>query len=646
MSSRARTAVILCTCSGIIAERIDWEKVQKLLAGHPTKPVFRVDQLACGADNLEQLETWLKEEKPERVVVAACSPRDHEATFRRLLIGAGINPYFLQMVNVREQVAWVTADPVQATAKSARLLSAALDRVQRQEPLVARKVPLRTEVAIIGAGPAGMQAALTLARAGRKVTLIEKEPFIGGLPVRYEELFPNLECGPCLLEPVMGELLHGHESEYVDLLTLAEVTSVKGTFGNWTLTVKQRPRFINPDLCIGCMACAAVCPEHRPHAWNAAGELAAVDAPFAGALPNFPHIDPAVCLKLKGEECNACLVECPVEGSLAFDDNARQITIEVGAIIVATGALEKQDVPAAFAGLADVHTGYSFERLLAMNGPTSGEILKADGTPPQSVAIVHCAGSLDTNEISYCSGTCCRAALKYAHITAAKVAGVELTRLVREQVVPGLDADSQLHHDHSAVSRYSGLGALSVDGVGAERRIVCQDNGQAIAAEMIVLMRPVVPGAGTSKIAEVLELDTNAGGFLAQLHSLSASFASNMKGIYLAGTSRGPGDIREAFSSGTAAAGLALSELVDGRDLVVDPQVAVVDAMRCSGCGTCLQVCPYKAISWNARDRIADVADILCRGCGTCVAACPSGAITGQGFSRAMLRAEIGGVLS
>jgi len=645
MSTQEKTAVILCACSGIITERIDWGKVQALLASHPGRPLFKVDQLACGADNLEELAVWLTAEKPARVVVAACSPREHETTFRRLLSDAGLNPYFLQFVNVREQVSWVTCDPQAATAKAARLIHAALNRVSRHEALSERSVPVITDVAVIGAGPAGMQAALTLARAGRQVTLIEKEPVIGGLPVRFEELFPNLECGPCLLEPIMGELLHGPESARVNLLTLSEVTQVKGSFGNWTLSVAQKPRYVNAELCIGCMMCAAVCPARRPNRWNGAGEMAAVDVPFAGALPNLPQVDEAACLRLKGETCEACTAECPVEGSLDFDDLPREYTVQAGAVVIATGAVERQELPPLFAGLADVRTAYGFERLLAMNGPTGGELTLDRGAAPGSLAIVQCAGSLDPEEIPYCSGTCCRAALKYAHLAASKVEGLAVTRLVREQSVPGVDARRQLENDHARVVRYGGLAGLKVEGDGAGRRIVTHD-GSVVPAELILLCRPVVPGEGTASLAELLELDRDQGGFLAPLHPLSGSCEAALKGIFLAGSCRGPADVREAFATGTAAAGLALSELVVGRDLVIDPQVAVVDAERCAGCRTCLTLCPYKAISWHAVDKVAEVSDLLCRGCGTCVAACPAGAITGRGFSRDMLRAELTGVLS
>jgi len=640
-----KTAVILCNCCGIITQNIDWEKVRAMLANHPANPVFIGDDLACGADSIDRLRAVLAEEQPDRVVVAACSPREHENTFRRLMADAGINPWFLHMVNVREQVSWVTEDPAAATAKAARLLHAAMNRVLRHEPLNERAVPVHTEVAVIGAGPAGMQAALTLARADRKVTLIEKEPMIGGLPVRFEELFPDLECGPCLLEPVMSELLHGHAGANVNLLTLSEVTAIKGSFGNWTLTVRQRPRYVNPDLCIGCMICAAACPVRRANRWNGSGDMAAVDVPFAGALPNLPHVDASACLKLSGRECNACLVDCPVEGALDFADQERECTIVAGAVIVASGAEEMQELPAAFAGLEDVHTAYTMERLLAAYGPSGGELVKGDGAEPSSLAIVHCAGSLDENGVPYCSGTCCRAAVKYARLASAKVDGITVTRLVREQVMPGVAAGRQFHHDQSSVVRYGDFAGLCVSGSGVGR-VIAVPGGPLVPAEMIVLCRPVVPGKGTADLATLLELDRDGEGFAAPLHDLSGSCSSVVKGMYLAGSCRGPGDMREAFATGTAAAGLALSELVPGRDLIIDPQVAVVDDRLCAGCKTCIMLCPYQAITWNGSDRVAYVEDLLCRGCGTCVAACPAGAITGRGFSRDMLRAELEGALS
>ncbi len=646
MDTDGTTVVILCSCSGIISDRIDWETVQQTLADHATRPLFLMDGLACGVDNRERLVRWLQQQQAGRVVVAACSPNEHEATFRAILAEAGINPWYLQMVNVREQIAWVTADPEQATRKAVRMLSAALWRVQQHQPLALRTIPVCCDVAVVGAGPAGMQAALMLARAGRNVTLIEREPFIGGLPVRFEELFPELECGPCLLEPIMADLLHGGESERIRLLTLSEVTEVTGNFGAWNLTVRQQPRYIDPQLCIGCMICATVCPVRRPNRWNYGGDMAAVDVSFAGALPNLPHLDRDSCLKLQGVECNACLAECPVEGSLAFDDPLQEHVIQAGAIVIASGAVEQQALPASFLVADNLHTASSFERLLAMNGPTAGEMVTSDGTPPASLAIVCCAGSLEQEEVPYCSGVCCRAALKYAHLAAARSPGCRVTRLVKEQVVPGVAAAHQLHGDQSQTVRYRSFGELSLSGAGVSQSIVSVTTGQQIPAEMIVMMRPVVPGEGTGAISRLLELELDQAGFIAPLHPLSAPCNAPLKGVYLAGSCRGPGDVADAFASGSGAAGHVLSDLVEGRDLVIEPQVAVVEQEHCSGCKSCLLLCPYQAISWNEREMTAEVNDILCRGCGTCVAGCPSGAIVGRGFSREMLRAELRGVLS
>ena len=639
-----RTATILCNCSGIISGQIAWDKVQDHLAEHPSRPLFRVDDLACGQDNLEALSEWLRAEQPARVVVAACSPREHLETFRGMMRKAGLNPYLLQMVNVREQVSWVTPDPAEATEKAERLVRGALERVQLHTPLAERSVPVQTRVAVIGAGPAGMQAALTLARAGREVVLIERESFLGGLPVRFEELFPHLECGPCLLEPLMGDILHGALSERIRLLDLSEVAQVKGAFGNYILSVQRRPRYVT-EQCIGCMECSAACPGRRPDPWNTRGELAAIQVPFSGALPSIPHIDAASCLHLQGGTCDACVQACPVEGAITLDQAPERLEVEVGAIILATGALEKEGVPAAFAGLPDTLSAYAMERLLASNGPTEGRIETPEGRPPASVAIVQCAGSLDPAEAAYCSGTCCQAALKYEHMLHQKEPALPVTRLVREQVAPGLDAAHLAAHGSVPV-RYAGPSDLSVEGAGDSRLIRVTSTGATVPAELIVLCRPIVPGAGTPAAAHTFEVGTTPEGFLAPRHGLSAPCTSLRMGIYLAGSARGPGDLREAFASGTAAAGLALSDLVEGRDLAISPERAEVRETDCSGCQTCLPVCPYSALTWDADLRVARVADLLCMSCGTCVAACPSGAITGHGFTRDMLRHELEGVLA
>lgn len=637
------TAVIICSCSGCLGDAIDWGVVKQSLAAHPSRPAFIHDELACSVNSQATLAGQLAALQPTGVVVAACTPRDHEATFRAILTAAGINPHRLRMVPVREQVAWTTPDSTAATAKTIRLLRAALDRLQHQEPLFPRTVPVCTDVVIIGSGPAGLQAARLLIRAGRRVTLVEREPFLGGMPVRLEELAPSRECGPCLLEPLLQEVLQAADAGRLQLRLLAEVTGVTGQLGAWTVTISQRPRYVRPDSCIGCQSCVAACPARTPCNWSPGSERPAISLPFAGALPAVPFIDDASCIQLQGGSCGRCRDACPVPGTIVLEATPQVEEVPAGAIIVATGAVEQQQLPPSFAGQPDVYTAYAFERLLAQNGPTAGRLVLADGRRPSSLAIVQCAGSLDPAECAYCSGICCQIALKITAVAQQKEPKLKITRLVREQVTPGPAATALRMQDMAEVRRYNSFQSLALEKTGGSR--VLRDGEYAVPAEMIVLCRPLLPSLGTARIGDLLRLGRDAAGFLAPLHPQTAASESARKGIYLAGSCREPGSIRDAFTAGSAVAGQALSDLLSGQDLIIDPEVAVVDDARCTGCRLCLPLCPYQAIGWDEGNKVASISDLLCLGCGTCVAACPSGAITARGASRAAMRAEMQGLL-
>ena len=200
-----KVGVYFCRCGGIVSDKIDADEVHRRLVRLPEMGYFTAIDLACSEEGKAAMTADLAQRGPDRVVVIACSPREHEETFRAVLANAGINPFLMQMVNVREHVAWVTESGQTATDKAFHLARAALARVVHHEPLERREIDVSTDTLIIGAGPAGLKAAITLAEAGRKVVLVEKGPILGGMPVRYEEVFPRMECGPCVLEPFMAE---------------------------------------------------------------------------------------------------------------------------------------------------------------------------------------------------------------------------------------------------------------------------------------------------------------------------------------------------------------------------------------------------------------------------------------------------------
>jgi heterodisulfide reductase subunit A len=708
-----KTAVYFCNCGTNISDKINPENVENAVKKKNGDVIFKTFSFLCLEEGNEFLRKDIIDNAVDAVVIPACSPRDHEKTFMNVLSEAGVNPYMMQMVNIREQVAWVTEDGGKAAAKAVSYINAAISRVRLQEPLEKKEIDISPDAVVVGAGPAGLKSALSLAEAGRKVTVVEKSPTIGGLPVRYEEIFPNMECGPCMLEPIMGEALHGDASGNIEFLTLSEIEDVVGSYGNFTVKIRRSPRYVDTEKCIGCAECIAPCPVSLKNPFNCGmNERKAVDFSFAGALPNVPYIDAGTCLRLAKKNktidapiaadtttsfdiidtdinkkidkesadagpCRLCIDACPV-GEEVFNFGEKEEIIErnAGSIILATGSAlyDCSKIPSlGWSKIPDVYDGIEFERILASNGPTEGNIRASDGGEPQSFAIVHCVGSLDKNHKDYCSGICCEYAFKFNHIIRNKIPSAKIYHLYKEMVIPGKESGSLYRHaaedkntvfirvsdiNGMTVSEESGKKVLSISGacgsgggngtagiksgVGGGNGVVQGiESGEKISVDAVILCSAVVPGEDMDGLAKILETARDKNGFFEELHGRTDAGRSKIKGVYLAGSCHSPMDIKEAMSEGMAAAGYVLSRLVQGKKLSIDPISAAVEQERCSGCKVCIGVCPYKAISFDEEKEASFVNELLCQGCGTCAAACPSSVIKANGFTNEEIFAEI-----
>lgn len=648
-----KIGVYFCNCGSNIAEKINSEAVAAAAISFPDNPYFITVDFICSEDGKTQFEESLKVQQPDRVVVAACSPRDHETTFRRCLANVGMNPYLMQMVNIREQIAWVTESPEEATRKAIAAIRGAVCRVRLQQPLEKKELEVCPDAMVIGAGPAGMKAALALAEAGRSVVLVERSPAIGGLPVRFEDLFPAMECAPCMLEPLMGELLHGDHAGKIELLTMSELIEVTGFYGNFIARIRQKPRHVSLHECIGCAECVSVCPATTLNAFNNnASERKAIDFAFTGVLPNAPFLMEEVCIRANGEECRACKDACPMgEDVVDLEEAETIVERKVGAIILATGAGlydASQVAGLGMGSLPDVYDAMRFERILSSTGPTCGEIVTSDGATPKSVAIIHCVGSLDENHKPYCSGVCCQYAFKFNHLISARLQDVSITHYHRELVMHGKESHTLFrhaaHNKNSSLKRYDSIKDLAVfkreDG-GLQVSL----KGDEQVADMVILCPAVVPDNGAEKLSVLLDVSRDSFGFFKELHGRLDAAQSTIKGIYLAGACQEPMDIQKAMLEGMATVGYTLAGLQAGRTLEIEPISAEVDETHCAGCRLCISVCPYHAISFDVEHKSSSVNAVLCHGCGTCVAACPSGAITGHHFTSEQIMAEIRGVL-
>lgn len=648
-----KIGIYFCNCGSNISDKISAEAVTEAAISFPEKPYVTTVGFICSEDGKLQFEESLKIEQPDRVVVAACSPRDHESTFRRCMTNAGLNPYLMQMVNIREQIAWVTEDPAVATEKAIRAIRGAVARVRLQQPLEKQQLEICPDAMVIGAGPAGMKAALSLAEAGRSVVLVERTPFIGGLPVRFEELFPALECAPCMLEPLMGELLHGDHAGKIELMTMSELVGITGFYGNFIAKISQKPRHVSLHDCIGCGECVEACPATMTNKFNSNASLRkAIDFTFAGVLPNAPHLEEEVCVRSKGEECRACKDACPMgEDVVNLDEVETIVERRIGSVILATGSALYDASTIAGMGigsLPDVYDAMQFERMLSSTGPTAGDIVTKDGNIPSSVAIIHCVGSLDEAHKPYCSGVCCQYAFKFNHLISSKLPETTITHYHRELVIPGKEAHTLFHHaarnKNSRMKRYDGIKDLAItrDAAG---KLQVSAKGEAAQADMVILCPAVVPAEGAEKLSDLLDVSRDAFGFFRELHGRMDAAESSIKGVYLAGSCQEPMDIRTAMLEGMATVGYTLAGLQPGRTIEIEPITAEVDETHCAGCRLCISVCPYRAVSFDTEKNISSINAVLCHGCGTCVAACPAGAINGHHFTNAQIMAEMEGVL-
>ena len=655
-----RIGVFVCWCGSNIAATVDVAKVAQALGQEPGV-VFSTDyQYMCSQAGQELIQNSIREYNLTGVVICSCSPRMHEATFRKTCEKAGLNPYMVEIANIREQCSWIHKDMATATEKAVILGRAAIAKVHLNTPLTAGKSPVTKRALVIGGGIAGIQTALDIADAGFEVDIVEKKPTIGGKMTQIDKTFPTLDCAACILTPKMVDAA---QNEKIHIYAYSEVENVKGFVGNFHVTIKKKARYVKEDICTGCGLCTEKCPQKKvPNEFNLGlDNRRAIYIPFAQAVPKVATIDADYCTMLKSGKCGVCSKVCTA-GAIDYKQKDEFIEQDYGAIVVATGfnpiKLDKYD-EFAYSQSPDVVTSLEFERLMNAAGPTGGTLLRpSDGTHPKTLVFVQCVGSRcdGAKGKSYCSKICWMYTAKHAMLCREKYPDTDVYVFYIDVRTPGKNFDEFYRR---AVEEY---GVHYVKGMVGK---VVPENGKLkvqasdllgaqqlhIDADMVILAAAIEPDESARPLATMLTASMDTNDFFTEAHPKLRPVESPTAGIFLSGACQGPKDIPETVAQASAAAAKVIGLLCKD-SLICNPCTADPNELMCNGCSSCEKVCPYGAITYIDKEfrgpnrttlvrRVAQVNPAVCQGCGACTVACPSGAMDLKGFSNKQIMAEV-----
>ncbi|MBI4713482.1 MAG: CoB--CoM heterodisulfide reductase iron-sulfur subunit A family protein [Planctomycetes bacterium] len=659
----SKIGVFVCHCGENISRTVDVEKVRDV--AQTMKGVVHAEdyKYMCSSVGQNLIKKAIKEKGLTGVVVACCSPKMHEPTFRNASNEAKLNPYLCEIANIREQCSWVHEDKAIATPKAIDLTRLMVEKVRQNSALSEIKVPLTKKALVIGGGVAGIQTALDIADGGHQVILVEKTPSIGGRMAGLSETFPTLDCSQCILTPKMVDCAR-HKN--IKLYTYSEIEEVKGYLGNFEVTIRKKARFVKEDVCTGCGLCYQKCPQKKiPSEFDEyMGNRTSIYVPFPQAVPNIPVIDKNTCTKLLKNRCGLCEKVCP-PGAIDYTQQDELITEKVGSIVVATGY---ELIPNNLYGeygygkYKDVINGLQFERLVSASGPTKGEIKRpSDGKVPETIVFIQCVGSRDPAKgITYCSKICCMYTAKQTmlykhkvHHGQAYVFYIDIRaggKGYEEFVLRAIEEDGAIYL-RGRVSRIFRKPARQPGG-GDKLVVRGMDTLSAkkveIEADMVVLASAMTPPKGIETLYQKLGTSYDSYHWLSEAHPKLRPVETTNAGIFLAGACQAPKDIPDAVAQASGAASKVLA-LFSKDILSKEGTVARINELLCTGCQMCINACPYKAIELkDINDRqgklvrqVARVNEGLCQGCGVCVAVCPSKCPDLAGITEEQVYAEL-----
>ena len=657
-----RIGVFVCWCGSNIAGTVDVVRVAEALKNEPGVVHSANYQYMCSQAGQELIKNAIKEHNLTGLVICSCSPRMHEATFRKTAQAAGLNPYMVEIANIREQCSWIHKDIEEGTEKAIVLGRTAVAKVNLNAPLKPGESPVTKRALVIGGGIAGIQTALDIADAGFEVDIVEKEPTIGGKMAKLDKTFPTLDCAACILTPKMVDVA---QHEKIRIFSYSEVEAVKGFVGNFEVKIKKKARYVKEELCTGCGLCTEKCPMKKvPNDFNLGMDnKRAIYIPFAQAVPKVATIDADYCNMLKNGKCGVCSKVCTAK-AIDYTQKDEFIEEKYGAIVAATGfnpiSMDKFD-EFAYSQSKDVITSLEFERLMNAAGPSNGKLVRpSDGKHPHTLVFVQCVGSRCASCAEkgkeYCYKICCMYTAKHAMLTRDKYPDTEVYVFYIDVRTPGKNFDEFYRRavEEYGVHYIKGMvGKVSPEG---DKLIVqgsdlIANKQLKIEADLVVLAAAIEPDKTARSLATMLTASMDTNDFFTEAHPKLRPVESPTAGVFLSGACQGPKDIPETVSQAGAAAAKVIGLLAKDK-LTGNPCVAHSDELMCNGCSTCERVCPYGAITYSDKEfrgpnrttlirRVASVNEAICQGCGACTVACPSGAMDLKGFASKQIMAEV-----
>ncbi|MHA1277254.1 MAG: hydrogenase iron-sulfur subunit [Candidatus Helarchaeota archaeon] len=655
-----RIGVFICQCGKNIAEVIELDAVIEEVKTWDNVITVNSNKFMCSLPGQNLLKKMILEHSLNKIVIAACSLRVHKKMFMTALENARLNPYLLEIVNIREQCSWVNSeDPERATRKVISLIRGAVKKIEKLYPLENIRQAVKKQVLIVGGGIAGISAAISLAKTGYTIFLAEKDYSIGGNMVKLVKTYPEEECAMCTISPLMSEV---GQNPNITLLSGTEPESIEGSIGNFKVTLKQYPRYVDASKCLSCGNCSEVCPTEVPDEWNLnLGTRKAIYRSFPEAVPNAFVINPKYCLYLKSRQnnpykttsvCQKCVEVCNPK-AIDFDEKPQTHEIEVGSIIVATGHKDYDPTQKPYLGykrFPDVLTIMQLARLLDINGPTKGKLKRpSDSKKPKSVVFLQCVGSRDEKPSGhqYCSQVCCMSAIKYASMIKKFDPNIEITICYTDIRAVGFYEEyykyiqnQDVHFIRGKVSDVSATPETGSILLRMEDTLTCELIN--METDLLVLSTALEPSLGTIDVSNTFGLLRTEDGFIKQDHLKLRPINTNISGIFACGTAIGPADITDSVLQANSVTA-KVEEILKQGIIEISPDIAVINPTSCNNCGICIKVCPYNAIE-TMNERVL-INSLACVGCGACVPECPQNALDLNHLTQAQLKLLIGGIL-